>query len=290
MSVDFAWHLSEPDLALADVRVALADVAARHPGVVVRREFGSGETNEDPGDDTDAWLEGEESFMVGFPAAMVKENGDTPEQPPDEKGLYWGEILFALGDDDEGEGDDEAASASMQISSTLSGGDRLWTTLSGFADEVAAELGARSEEDLDEESGPGAEQPLTWSQIRQWIRREELEISEEDAEHMSVVLRWEHDGRSQKVTLARETRLDLPWLRLSSFFCKEAELAPEEALLQNETLLASIARSEDDGLLYLVQRVPFSALTLPFFDTLLWDLGAEADLLENEITEGRDEH
>ena len=49
--------------------------------------------------------------------------------------------------------------------------------------------------------------------------------------------------------------------------------------MQNETLLASIARSEDDGLLYLVQRVPFSALTLPFFDTLLWDLGAEADLL-----------
>lgn len=288
MSVDFAWYIEEPELALADVRVALSDVAARHPGVVIRRDFGDGEVENDPGDDTDAWLEGNESFLIGFPAATVRESGDDPGHPPDEAGLYWGEILFAQRDEDdeEDEGADDV-SASMQISSTLSGGDRLWTTLSGFAAEVAVELGARPEEDDDEPAAP-APPPLTWTRVRRWLRREELEISEEDQDSVTVVLRWGHDGRSQRVTLTRAEFVDVPWITLSSFVGKLEQLPATEALMQNATSLACLAQSEDDELLYLMLRLPLVGLTVTLLDSVLWDLGAEADLLESEISGGLD--
>ncbi len=292
MSVDLAWYLSEPSLALVDVRIALADVAARHPGVVVLREADAGATEEVPREEIDAWDEGFAFFKVGFPTEpLVNESGE-PAGPAstDGAGLAWGDILFSCGSGDEDDDDDAEAGASMLISSKLTGADRLWPKLSAFAGEAAAELGARSQEEVDAGIQRPPERPLTWAQIRMWIRSEDLEITEEDADHMSVVLRWEHDGRSQRVTLARETHLDLPWLRLSSFFAKEDQMPHQEALVQNETLLASIARSEEDGRLYLVQRVPLSAVTPTFLDAILWDLGAEADLLESEISGGNDEH
>jgi hypothetical protein len=288
MSVDLAWYLSEPSLALVDVRIALADVAARHPGVVVLREADAGGTEEVPHEDIDSWDEGFAFFKVGFPTDQLASlSGEGAGPPSDGGGLAWGDILFSCGDEDD---DDAESGASMLISSKLTGADRLWPKLSAFAGEAAAELGARSQEEVDAGIKHSPERPLTWAQIRMWIRGEDLEIIEEDAEHMSVVLRWEHDGRSQTVTLARETHLDLPWLRLSSFFGKEDQMPHQEALAQNETLLASIARSEEDGRLYLVQRVPLSAVTPTFLDAILWDLGAEADLLESEISSGRDEH
>jgi hypothetical protein len=292
MSVDLAWYLPETALALVDVRVALADVAARHPGVVVRRELNVGTLEDVPQEDIDAWDEGIAFFKVGFPVEQVlNENGEAAGPPSGEGGLEWGDIFFSCGSgDDEDDDDDGETGASMLISSKLSGAPRLWPTLSAFAGEAAAELGARSQEEVDAGTALPPDRPLTWAQIRMWIRREDVEITEEDEDRMIVVLRWEHDGRSQRVTLTRETRLDLPWLRLSSVVCKDDQMPHGEALAHNETLLASIARSEDDGLLYLVQRVPFAAVTASFLDALLWDLGAEADLLESEISGGLDVH
>lgn len=295
MTVDSAWYLSEAKLALADVRVALSDVAARHAGIVIRRAVVAGAPEKDLGEDLDTWSNDTASFKIGFPAEVVVQHGDAPDQAPDVTGLHWGEIFFSQGldldiDDDDDDDDVESAGASMLISSTLSGGDRLWATLSEFADEVAAELGARSEEEIDADLAPGPEQAMTWTQIRLWIRREELEIVEEDAEHVTVLLHWEHDGRSQRVTLGRETRLEAPWLRLTSFLGKEELLPAAEALYQNGTLLGAIALSDEDKLLYMVQRIPLAAVTPTFLDTLLWDLGAEADLLESEISGGLDEY
>jgi hypothetical protein len=287
MSVDFAWYLEEPELTLADVRVALDDVAARHPGVVIRRSTGGDTADADA--DADAWLEGQQSFLIGFPADLVKESGDEPGHPPDEAGLHWGEILFTQGaaDGEEDDVDDVDGEASIQISSTLLGGESLWSTLSGFAAEVAVELGARPEDGDDEPAVP-AEPPLTWARIRRWIRSEELEITAEEADSVSVVLRWGHDGRSQTVKLTRAIFVDAPWLTLSSFVGKPELLPATEALMQNATSLASLAQSEDDELLYLMLRIPLAGLTVSFLDAVLWDLGAEADLLESEISGGLD--
>lgn len=289
MSVDLAWYLSEPSLALVDVRIALADVAARHPGVVVLREADAGATEEMPHEEIDDWDEGFAFFKVGFPTEpVVNESGEAEGPISGVGGLAWGDILFSRGDEDDADDDGETG-ASMLISSKLTGADRLWPKLSAFAGEAAAELGARTQEEFDAGIKHPSERPMTWAQIRMWIRGEDLEITEEDTEHMSVVLRWEHDDRSQSVTLTRETHLDRPWLRISSFFAKENQMSHAEALVQNETLLAAIARSEEDGRLYLVQRVPLSAVTPSFLDAILWDLGAEADLLESEISGGADE-
>lgn len=141
---------------------------------------------------------------------------------------------------------------------------------------------------LDPEDSEPDEALVTWDQIREWIVDEELEISAEDDDSVSVVLRWGHDGRSQTVKLTRAIFVDVPWITLSSFVGKPELLSATEALMQNATSLACLAQSEEDELLYLMLRIPLAGLTVSFLDAVLWDLGAEADLLESEISGGLD--
>lgn len=291
MSVDLAWYLPETALALVDVRVALEGVAARHPGVVIRRELNVGAIEDVPQDDIDAWDEGIAFFKVGFPVRLgLNESVEAGGPPSSGGGLEWGDFFFSRGSgDDEDDEDDGQTGASMLISSKLSGAPHLWPTLAAFAGETAAELGARSQEDVDAGIPSPPDRTLTWAQIRMWIRGEDVEILEEDEDHMIVELRWEeHEGRSQRVTLTRETHLDLPWLRLSRVVGKDDQMPHEDALVQNETLLVSMARSEDDGLLHVEQRVSLSVVTTRFADALLWRLGARAPQLESAIRGGLD--
>lgn len=283
MSVDLAWYLPETALSLVDVRVALADVAARHPGVVVRRELNVGAFEEVPREDVDAWDEGIAFYKVGFPPALLlHENGESAGPLSGEGGLAWGDILFSRGSgDDEGGEDDGETGASMLISSKLGGAELLWPTLSAFAGETAMELGARSQEEVDAGTPPPAGRPLTWSQIRMWIRGEDVEILEEDTDHMLVELHGEADDRSPRVTLAREMRLDRPWLRLSRVVGEDDPLPLGEAA-ENEELISSVTRSEVDGRHYLVQRLPFTAVTRSFLDAVLRDLGSAAAPLASE--------
>lgn len=283
MSVDLAWYLPETALALVDVRVALADVAARHPGVVIRRELNIGATEEEvPGEDVDDWDEGIAFFKVGFPSTRALNGNSEAAGPSSGSGLDWGDILFSRGSgDDEGGEDDGETGASMLISSKLSGAPHLWPMLSAFAGEAAAELGARSQEEVDAGTHPPAGRPLTWAQIRMWIRGEDVEIIDDDADRLIVEIHGEADDRSQRVTLARETHLDLPWLRLTRVVGEDDPMPHGEAA-QNEALLSSVARSEEDGRLYMVQRVPFTAATRSFLDALLRDLGGGADPLVSE--------
>jgi hypothetical protein len=290
MSVDLAWYLPETALSLVDVRVALADVAARHPGVVVRRELNVGameEEEEVPREDLDDWDEGIAFFKVGFPASLaLNENVEGAGPTSGEGGLAWGDILFSRGSgDDEGGEDDGETGASMLISSKLGGAAYLWSSLLAFADEAAVELGARSQEDVDAGIPAPVGRPLTWAQIRMWIRGGDADITEDAADHLSVVLHGDHDDRSQRVTLTRETHLDRPWLRLTREV-DEARKAQGEALVQDTT----ISRSEADGLFYLVQRIPFTAVTKSLLGKLLADLGAEAVLAASEGSSGLDVH
>ena len=289
MSVDLAWYLPDTALSLVDVRVALADVAARHPGVVVRRELNVGAVEEVPREDVDAWDEGIAFFKVGFPASLVLNENDGAGPASGEGGLAWGDIFFSCGSgDDEGGEDDGETGASMLISSKLGGAAYLWPALSAFAGEAAAELGARSQEEVDAGIPLPTGRPLTWAQIRMWIRGEDVDVAEEDTDLMIVVLNREQDELSQRVTLARETHLELPWLRLSRVVGEGDQTLRGEALAQNAALVSSIVRSEEDGLLYLVQRIPFTEVTKSFLDALLRDLGAKADLLEIQISIGLD--
>ena len=90
------------------------------------------------------------------------------------------------------------------------------------------------------------------------------------------------------MTLTRGEFVDVPWITLSSFVGKLDQLPATEALMQNATSLACLAQSEDDEMLYLMLRLPLAGLTVTFLDSVLWDLGAEADLLESEISSGLD--
>jgi hypothetical protein len=141
---------------------------------------------------------------------------------------------------------------------------------------------------VDDEQVNPAEPHLTWADILEWIRREQLEISAEEPDSVTVVLRWGHDGRSQTVKLTTAVFVDAPWITLASFVGKPELLPATEALMQNATSLACLAQSEEDELLYLMLRLPLAGLTLTFLDAVLWDLGAEADLLESEISGGAD--
>ena len=170
----------------------------------------------------------------------------------------------------------------MLISSKLGGAAHLWSSLSAFADETAVELGARSQEEVDAGIVLPKGRPLTWAQIRMWIRGGDADITEEDSDHLSLILHGDHDDRSQRVTLARETHLDRPWLRLTRLVTEDARQAPGEELVQD----TKIARSEADGLLYLVQRMPFTVVTKSLLGALMADLGAEAVLAASERGSG----
>lgn len=285
MSVDLAWYLPETALSLVDVRVALDDVAARHPGVVIRRELNVGAMEEMPGEDLDAWDEGIAFFKIGFPASPPNESVETAG--PTSGGLAWGDILFSRGSgDDEGGEDDGETGASMLISSKLNGAAHLWPSLTAFAGEAAVELGARSQEEVDAGIRLPVGRPLTWTQIRMWIRGGDADITEDDPDRLSVVLHGERDDRSQRVTLTRETHLEKPWLRLSRVIEEDSRKGYGEELVQDTT----IARSEADGLLYLVQRIPLTAVTKSLLGKLLADLGAEAVLAASELSSGADVH
>jgi hypothetical protein len=276
MSKGAFWRLSSAELALPDVRLALSEVASKHDGVVfyrdgaARHEAGEAETRAD----------GDESFMVGFPASMVRAHGDEPGSAPDADGLYWGKIVFSQGARGAAAGD--VLGASMQTSPVVAGGSEPWETLSGFAEAVAAELGGA----LD--GGDPREVPLTWTQVRAWLRRHEVQITEETDDYVSFVLNWDEDQRAQLVTLDRVERFQRPWLRITSGVCKLHQLTPEEALERNDTLVASLARDDLDY--YLVHHVALGGLTLALLDTLIWDVGSEADMLEQELTGGLDEY
>jgi hypothetical protein len=293
MSGHPTWNMTYSTLRIADIRAAIAKVVARHPGMRFQRDM-DGHSELPPDQDDGAWLDNRESFCLGFPLSMVLAYGDDPIMDPDEESeLYWGEIYFSKGDGDDwdDETDPDATPASMEINWVMPHADEISTTLMDVVGEIASELDAHLV-DTDYRLVPPEppKRPLSWARIRSWLHAQDFEILSKQSDRFDVVLTWKGDSRTQVVTIQLEYHVEMLWIGVSSCVGTADQLEASKALEQNEDDLAQLAVDKADKRLFLQMRLPLECLSLRVLDKVIWDVGCNADVLEDHITEGKDEY
>lgn len=139
MSYDMSWQMPGPELDPKKLEAAIQKALSEFPGVV--RDSGLDEDLAEFAEDFAADEEAEDgsTFFLGLPEALVREHAEgRVGGPPDEDGLYWGEVSVMPGSEDE--------PAGLMVHTGASDNRECWMALCEVVGRIAELLGATPSE------------------------------------------------------------------------------------------------------------------------------------------------
>ncbi len=127
----------------------------------------------------------------------------------------------------------------------------------------------------------------SWGDIQEYARLN-YNVSDDAAESFSIVMELEGE-RSQKVAIRHFEAVETEWIEFRSYVCKEADLAPRDALRRNADLPVGALALDENGDYFVSYAAAMATLDPEEFDIPLGLLVLLADALEEQLA-GTDHH